>query len=68
MEIKIDVKQITIITGDGPDTVLLLTTLPQGHWPFDKESQSMKLTVAAEMGECYVNTHFPGIPYEVIGK
>lgn len=59
------ITKITVLTGSGGDNLMMETDLPNGMWPYTGVS-SIRLDVAAEMGESFVQTHFPGIPYEVI--
>ncbi len=59
------VLKITILTGKGPDILLLKLDIPNGMWPYDGQS-SAKIEVAAQKGEDFVKEHFKDIPYEII--
>lgn len=65
MEIKIRITKIVVITGQGPDKVVLWTTLPPGYFPF-KESTTLTFSVAADSGLAYIAENFPGVPVETV--
>jgi hypothetical protein len=61
------ITKIIIVTGVGPDTVHMTTTLPNACHPYTG-FQEMKMDVASGNGENYVKEYFPGVPYEIISN
>lgn len=65
-KIMIPVDKITILSGRGPDRITLWTKLPSATPRVDRAPATLELIAAAETGEEYVRTHFPGVITEVI--
>lgn len=63
--LTITIIKITIVSTCGTDMVYFTTDLPSGIWPFDGKA-TMKMEVAAGRGKEYVETQFPGVPYEFV--
>lgn len=61
------INDIVIVCGNGPDVVLMTSSLPSGVYPYTG-NQEMKMDVAAGDGEKYVKKHFPNVPYRVVNK
>jgi hypothetical protein len=61
----VEILEITVVRGRGPDYLYLQTRLPNGCWPF-KGNTSLKLEVAKDLAEQYCEANFPGVPVEVI--
>lgn len=57
--------KIMILSGVGPDQLLMECDLPEGTWPY-KGNASVKMDVASGGGETYVKTHFKDVSYTVV--
>lgn len=64
-EIKLNVSRIVVLSGNGPDKVILHTDLPDGCWPYTGKA-TMELQTAADGGADYVREHFKRDPDEII--
>jgi hypothetical protein len=64
-ELKLNVSKITVITGQGPDKILIHSDLPDGCWPYTGK-ETFECQVAANAGAHYVKTHFKRDPDEII--
>lgn len=64
-EIKLNVSKIVVLTGSGPDKVMIHTDLPDGCWPYTG-TQSLECQVASGAGPEYVKKHFNREPDDVI--
>ncbi len=64
MLITLEITKIQVLTGSGPDAVLLNTTLPEGCWPYTGHA-TLTVQVAAGTGEDYARKHFSGLDVEV---
>lgn len=63
---KIDIKEILVITGmSGADTVILTTDLPESLWPFNG-CLKVDFRVAKGTAEEYVKEHFPDVKTEIM--
>jgi isocitrate/isopropylmalate dehydrogenase len=64
---KIDVKKITVIEGDGTDTcvVEINNKIIEGCWPFENNLK-LKFETAHKKGMEYCAKNFPNIPLERI--
>ena len=51
------IEKAAVLTGDGPDTILLETDLPSACWPYT-DNADLKLIAAAGSGATYVREHF----------
>jgi hypothetical protein len=60
----IEVTEIMILSiGNGPDRLLMKTTLPMGLYPY-RGNSVITLEVAADKGVEYVEKNFPGMQYD----
>lgn len=52
------IRRVEVLTGDGPDKVIIVTDLPQGVHPFEDSGQVLEFKVAAGKGALYVQKNF----------
>jgi hypothetical protein len=60
-----EIKSVKVITGDGPDHVVIETTLPDGCWPYTGTAD-FRTEVAHNAGVEYVRKHFNREPDLII--
>lgn len=60
-----EVLHITLITGTGCDTLVMIVDKPNGCWPYN-EKACVKMDVAAGGGLAYIKKHFAGVRYSVV--
>lgn len=67
MTIKVPLffSKAVIVRNGGPDTISLVTDLPEATWPFE-ETLDLRFICRAGDGEAYLGKHFPGVPVEVV--
>lgn len=61
----LEITEILIIHGSGPDKIFLETRLPNGMWPYNGNA-TLRLEVASETGESYCRRHFSMVPIRKI--
>lgn len=61
----INVREVKVLRGAGPDRLIFQTTLPEGSYPYDGEA-TLTQHIAAGSAESYLSAHFPGLMYTVI--
>jgi hypothetical protein len=65
---KMKILKITVVqNSNAGDNIYLHTDLPSAIWPFDG-AQTLSFSCARKTGGDYVNVHFPGIPFEIMGS
>ena len=62
---KMNITKIIIIYGQGADTLLFQTDLPESTWPYTGFF-GFKAEAAAGTGLSYVQEHFPGVETTVV--
>jgi len=66
MQLTFEITEILVLTGDGPDKIIVKTTLPEPCWPYEG-GMFFNIKAAAGTGEDYVKSNF-GVEPEVIKK
>ena len=61
-----NILNITLLTTNGTDELIITTDLPNGQWPYTG-NQEVKMVLAAGSGEEYIKKHFPSVEYKIIG-
>lgn len=61
----LEIKSVTVVLGEGVDTILLKTTLPSATFPFLPESGMLRIEAAQGRGLDYCKVNL-GIPEEFI--
>jgi hypothetical protein len=62
---NISVTDCVVVTGSGPDRILLHTTLPDGCWPYEGK-QTIKMEVAAGTAEEYLKKNLGFLPFKIV--
>lgn len=55
---NLEIEKVTVLTGEGPDILILYTKLLEGCWPYDGNA-TVQLKVGAGGGVNYVNLNMP---------
>ena len=61
---KIEITEVTVLTGHGADHIMCQTDLPEATWPYEGK-MCMDFTAAAGRGVEYVRKHF-GVEPKII--
>jgi len=64
-EIRLNIHKITLMTGQGPDKIIIHTDLPDGCFPYTGK-QTFETQTAAKGGVEYIKKHFHREPDEVV--
>lgn len=59
-------KIVIVLMDSGCDKVSVVTDLPEPCWPYESTGNQLRFETPPDKAQAYVETHFPGVPVEVI--
>lgn len=59
VNLTLSVTSVTIVRGNGSDKILIETTAPEGHYPFNKKGAMFSLEAARGQAENYLSENWP---------